>query len=271
MDPTQMGAFIAQQRKARGLTQQRLAEPLGVTDKAVSKWERGLSCPDIALLTPLAELLGVSVNELLRGERAPVDAEPEALVNTALSYADKAQRARSLGGRRIAALAVGGALALGMLICAVCALSIDGVLGWAWYPILSCLLAGAVALPAILIPRRGVYWALGALTALLPPYLAALDWLTGGVGVLRVGAPTGLAGVAYLWIIALLMVRMRRKRAAAGLCALIGIPVCALINWIVAGLLGIPVFDGWDVLNYGALLLIGLGLLISDRRPPNAA
>ncbi len=63
------GRFLAEVRKEKGITQKLLAESLGVTDKAVSKWERGRSLPDAALLLPLAEALGVSVTELLRGER----------------------------------------------------------------------------------------------------------------------------------------------------------------------------------------------------------
>lgn len=74
-------------RKEKGLTQRALAERLYVSDKAVSKWERGLSLPDVALLTPLSEALGVGVAELLRGERAerPLEtAEVDALVSGAL-------------------------------------------------------------------------------------------------------------------------------------------------------------------------------------------
>lgn len=63
------GAFVAQLRKAQGATQKQLAQKLMVSDKAVSKWERGLSMPDIGLLLPLSAALKVSVTELLRGER----------------------------------------------------------------------------------------------------------------------------------------------------------------------------------------------------------
>lgn len=61
-----MGQMIAALRKERGMTQLELAEKMGVTDKAVSKWERDLSCPDIYSLPRLAELFGISVDELVR-------------------------------------------------------------------------------------------------------------------------------------------------------------------------------------------------------------
>lgn len=65
----QVGKFIMQLRKEQGLTQKQLAEKVFVSDKAVSKWERGLSLPDIELLMPLAETLQVTVTELLQGKR----------------------------------------------------------------------------------------------------------------------------------------------------------------------------------------------------------
>ena len=70
-----LGTMIAELRKQHGMTQLELAEKMGVTDKAVSKWERDLSCPDINSLPTLAEILGVSVEELMqikKGAEAPV-------------------------------------------------------------------------------------------------------------------------------------------------------------------------------------------------------
>ena len=69
MDQAKVGKFISVLRKERGLTQEALGEKLGVTNKTVSRWENGNYMPDIELLVPLGEALGVSVNELLAGER----------------------------------------------------------------------------------------------------------------------------------------------------------------------------------------------------------
>ena len=71
MEKQSLGSMIASLRKQRGMTQLDLAVKMGVTDKAVSKWERDLSCPDISLLPRLAELFGVSVDELMnaKGDR----------------------------------------------------------------------------------------------------------------------------------------------------------------------------------------------------------
>lgn len=68
MDNKKIGNFIAERRKELGYSQKDLAEKLNITDKAVSKWETGRSAPDVSILIPLANLLGVSVTELLNGE-----------------------------------------------------------------------------------------------------------------------------------------------------------------------------------------------------------
>lgn len=68
IDNEKFGTFLVQLRKQKGFTQKELAQKLFVSDKAVSKWERGLSMPDIALLSPLAKLLDVTITELLSGQ-----------------------------------------------------------------------------------------------------------------------------------------------------------------------------------------------------------
>ena len=69
MEQRSFGAVLAALRKERGMTQLELAEKMGVTDKAVSKWERDLSYPDVSSIPKLAELFQVSVDELMQGKR----------------------------------------------------------------------------------------------------------------------------------------------------------------------------------------------------------
>ena len=68
MDSKKIGAFIAVNRKKKGLTQEQLGEKLGVSNKTVSRWENGNYMPDLSLLEPLSKELGISLNELLAGE-----------------------------------------------------------------------------------------------------------------------------------------------------------------------------------------------------------
>ena len=72
-----MGEMIAQLRKEKGMTQKDLADQMNVTDKAVSKWERNLACPDINSVPHLAEILGVSVDELLNVSKQEKQENPE--------------------------------------------------------------------------------------------------------------------------------------------------------------------------------------------------
>ena len=69
MNQVLIGAFIATERKRKGYTQKHLSEKLGISDKTVSKWERGNGFPDVSLLLPLCSELDITVNELLSGER----------------------------------------------------------------------------------------------------------------------------------------------------------------------------------------------------------
>ena len=68
MDQLKIGKFIAQTRKEKGLTQKQLADALMISDKTVSKWECGNGLPEVSLMLPLCEKLGITVNELLSGK-----------------------------------------------------------------------------------------------------------------------------------------------------------------------------------------------------------
>ena len=73
MNQIKIGKFIADCRKQVNLTQMQLAETLGITDKAVSKWDRGIAMPDTSLMLLLCDILGISVNELLSGEKISME------------------------------------------------------------------------------------------------------------------------------------------------------------------------------------------------------
>ena len=73
MDQIKIGKLIAECRKQKNLTQMQLSEKLGITDKAISKWERGIAMPDTSIMLELCDILGISVNELLRGEKISME------------------------------------------------------------------------------------------------------------------------------------------------------------------------------------------------------
>ena len=73
MDQIKIGKFIAECRKSKQLTQAELAEKLGITDRAISKWETGKGMPDSSIMIDLCDILGINVNELLSGEVIDMD------------------------------------------------------------------------------------------------------------------------------------------------------------------------------------------------------
>ena len=73
MDQLKIGKFIVECRKQKNLTQMQLAEKLGITDKAISKWERSIAMPDTSIMLELCDILGISVNELLSGEKISME------------------------------------------------------------------------------------------------------------------------------------------------------------------------------------------------------
>lgn len=123
MDNAKMGELIRSARKEIGLTQKDVAEKLGITDRAVSKWERGICAPDIAYIEELAQMLGLTVAELIAGERMeqPPAEEIENVIKETISYSQNEMDQRSkAAGRKlwlvsIIAIVLTAVLCLGVL------------------------------------------------------------------------------------------------------------------------------------------------------------
>lgn len=99
MDNQKFGKFILSLRKEKGWTQLELAEKLNVTDKAISKWERGIGFPDIKMIEPIAEVFGVSILEIMRSEKSneqpiALESASEAITNVidVVTYQRKIER-----------------------------------------------------------------------------------------------------------------------------------------------------------------------------------
>ena len=96
MEAKTMGSFIAALRKANGMTQKDLAEKLNVSDKSVSRWERDEGAPDLSLIPVIAEVFGITCDELLRGERRPESQRQEPVAEEPLTPKADKQRQRLL-------------------------------------------------------------------------------------------------------------------------------------------------------------------------------
>lgn len=92
MDQKRIGEFIAEKRKANGLTQQALAEKLFVSKQAVSKWERGICLPDIELIVPLSKILDVNINQLLMSESEPEPFADSSVIDVIQLYNEETKK-----------------------------------------------------------------------------------------------------------------------------------------------------------------------------------
>ena len=94
MEQEMIGKFISACRKEKGLTQMQLAEKLNITNRAVSKWETGKSVPDVSLMLDLCNILGITVNELLSGERIAMESYQKKAEENLMELQSKKEKAQ---------------------------------------------------------------------------------------------------------------------------------------------------------------------------------
>ncbi|WP_042352391.1 helix-turn-helix domain-containing protein [Bacillus massiliigorillae] len=268
MNNEAMAKFILELRKSHNMTQKQLAEKLNITDKAVSKWERGLSYPDISLLSPLAEIFGVTTNELLNGERSntsvhEVVREAEVVVEKALHYADKSTRSKFRNIRTIGKNIISVMFLLGMIVCVICDFAITGTLTWSLYPISSIIFAWLIIMPLFQYERRGIRVSLAVLSIIIIPFLFVLDKIIGSAELLMpIGIRVSAIAIVYLWCIYILFSLMKTRRwMASAIVVLSAIPVTFMINYVVSQFVEQPSINIWDFLSYGILVVIAIILI----------
>lgn len=245
MENEKIGPFIRQLRKDRHMTQKELARRLNVTDKAVSKWELGASLPDVALLLPLAEALGVSVTELLGGVRQadapplPPEAPSRDTAGDILSYTQKTASQRRERLRLWLFAGASGTFLLSAAVCWICDTALNERLSWSLIVDISLLLAWAVLLPLLTARRHALPLALGVLSAAVLPYLYLLGRLLGDPRVFRFGLPIVPAAALYLWAVWAVWRRLRRRGlSAAGTVLLLTAALSLFINAVTGALTG---------------------------------
>lgn len=270
MDNTKMGQFIASLRKSKGMTQKDLAEKLTVSDKAVSKWERGLSCPDISLLSGLAEILGVSVSELLNGEKSEeTSANVEASVDNALQYADKTVKKQKGRLRNIFAAVFSALCLTGIVVCAICDLAIAGGFTWSLFPISSVIFAWLVFFPALKFEKNGILCGLISLSALIIPFLYVLSLLVNvkqNSLIMPIGVRMSVISIVYLWAVFFLFRKIKSKLLAGGISLLLTVPVIFLINFILSKMIPTAFIDIWDILTLAVIALASAGLIVAHYK-----
>lgn len=208
MEEMKIGRFIRDRRIELGMTQQQLAGKLGITDKAVSKWERAVSYPDITILRELSAALEVTVTELLAGERDLPDAVPpevqEAVVDT-VAYAETARKRN--GGWKFWLFI---ALTAGCLIAALVLCIIDKFRFWGSLQPIQCIAFGwAVCYPLLRTESHPVRNAMVIASITVYPFIYALGarsaWHLGVV----------IVSLTYVWAVYWIACRYREDKGKA--------------------------------------------------------
>lgn len=258
-----IGRFISEMRRQQGLTQKELAEALGVTDKAVSKWERSVSCPDIALIIPLAKMLGVTANELLSGEKTETASDPETAeeaVEKTVTYWGKSTGQKLEKIKQFLFLSASTAFMLAILICLICEFSISGSLSWSLIVLISVAAAWLWLFPLLSFQKKIVKKMLLLLSVEIIPYLALLSAILKTPRVLSLGSCVSLAALAGIWSIYGVWIKWGpRKYCALALSFLITIPMTWGINYTVSRFIGEAVREpASDLLNFSVSLILAL-------------
>lgn len=262
MNQEKTGKFIATLRKEKKLTQEQLAEKLGVSSKSLSRWENGRCMPDFSLLDAICKELEISVSELLNGRRMnkeDMKGLKETIRNLTEYYAKKKKTSRKQVFGYIK-LGIVGIVMLTSIICLICNYVIDKQFDWSLIVIASLLFSWVLLIPILNQKEQPVKKCLAALSIAIVPYLFALYKIIGEELIFKMGAIISIVSLLAIWGSYSAFVRFKnRKLFATGITFLIVIPLTFAINSIGVYFMQTPIRD-WisDLVN----ILFSLGLAI---------
>lgn len=259
MDQTEIGKFISRCRKEKKMTQAQLAEKLNITDRAVSKWETGKSMPDPSIMLDLCEILGVSANELLKGEKADMKRDEKPMDAT-----EKTENKKIKSG--MIPLLFSAVLLVGMMVCLICNIAISGHLTWSLIPVSSAAFVWIIFFPGILLGKRGGMVSLLSLSVFILPYLFLLSRLIHVKAVFRIGVAAAIPSMIFLWLSAGIFNRIGKTRrlSAWGIIFLSAIPFIFTVNVLLSKIIEEPILDIWDLLSAFILLILAFAFLFFD-------
>ena len=264
MNQVEIGKFIAGCRKEKGLTQVQLAEKLNSTDRAVSKWETGKSMPDSSIMLELCEILGITVNELLSGERIEMNSNYEEKVSENL-IEFKRKDENNLKKNTVISIVYSITMIIAALVCCICDIATSGTVSWSKITLASILFAWVISFPLILLGKKGILVSLISITVFIFPYLVVLGLAVDNRAVMVIGAVMATISLLFMWAVYLLFRKFKdRKLFAAGISALMAVPFTLIVNITLSGMIGEPVIDVWDILSAFIILVVAVGFFIGD-------
>ena len=205
MNSQKMGELISSVRKSKNMTQKELADQLSVTDKAVSKWERGIGYPDITILPSLSDALGVTMSDLLNGEITAEKAEQETgtdeIISNTLKYAGEVQRHRKFKSSNLAISILTIVFLIAVFICILCNFVSSGKIDWALYPTGALAFVWFIIVPLIYFKKHKYIISLLMVSVLLIPFLYLIELLgSSNNWMIPLGIPVSFISLVYLWI-----------------------------------------------------------------------
>lgn len=266
MNQIEIGKFIAKCRKEKNLTQAQLAKKLNITDRAVSKWETGKNMPDSSVMLELCEILGITVNELLSGEKIDMESyEKKADENLiALKRKDENNMTKNV----IISMLFSAMLLIGIMVCIICNIAISGNLTWSLIPISSIIFAWVISFPSIILGKKGMAVSLISLSIFIVPYLYLLSSLINAKAVFTIGAVMAVISIAFLWLVFAVFSRIgkTKKLVALGITFILAIPFVFIINLVLSKMITGQehIVDVWDMLSILILLILASISFVCD-------
>jgi transcriptional regulator with XRE-family HTH domain len=263
MNQVDIGKFIAKCRKEKQLTQAQLAEKLGITDRAISKWETGKSMPDSSIMLELCDMLGIMVNELLSGEKIIMENYGKKADENIIALKRKDEN--NIKKNVVISIIFSITLLIGIIVCFICDIAISGDLTWSLISISSIVFTWLVSFPILILGKKGIVGSLISLSIFVIPYLYILSDLVKVISIFSVGTIMSIILIVYLRIIFVIFNRLRvRKLIAIGTTFLLSIPFMLIINITLSKMIYKPIIDMWDILSTFILLIFAFAFFVCD-------
>ena len=219
--------------------------------------------PDSSILMELCNILDVTVNELLSGERIEMNNYEEKVNENLIELKRKDEN--NMNKNTLISTIYTIAMGIGILVCCICDIAISGTLTWSLIVLSSVLVTWIASFTVILLGKRGGLVAMIAISIIIVPFMYILSILIKVNEVFSIGAVMSIISLVFLWIIYITYHRLKgRKLLATGITLLLAIPFTILINSTLSKMIGEPVIDIWDILSVFILFILAVAFIIGD-------
>lgn len=270
MNQEAIGKFISELRRDKNMTQETLGTVLGVTNRSVSRWENGVTMPDLSLLSVIADVLDVSVTELLNGRKMTQD-ELKELKKSVDSMLEYYKSERIVNKRKLSTIFNWILTLLFVFVVGICLLVdflVNTSFSWSLIVLISMILFSLLLVPFINFVKKPCLAFIIILTLSIFPYLYTLGWIIDISNEMSLGYAIAVASLSMLWIVYFVFVYFRnRVFAALGVSMLLSAIFTYGINVLIDSMIIKNVYDHLGtMINIGACLIAALVFFILDYK-----